>query len=227
MTQTFFVTGTDTDVGKTVCCKALLQAANMEQLSTLAYKPIAAGCELIDGQLSNEDARVLQDASSINVSYQAINPIAFELPIAPHIAAELENISIDMPLITKGLKQIQSLSVDVIIVEGAGGWRLPLNNNLMLSDWVIEQKLPVILVVGMKLGCLNHAIMTYETIINDGLHVVGWIANQLQADMPFYEQNLAFLAKTINAPQIGEIRYYKDVETRNLAECINFEFNIK
>lgn len=224
MTQTFFVTGTDTDVGKTICCKALLQAANIQQFSTLAYKPIAAGCEWINGKLSNEDARVLQATSSIKMSYDAINPITFELPIAPHIAAELEKKSIDMSLLSKGLNKLQVLPADIIIVEGAGGWRLPINDQQMLSDWVMEQKLPVILVVGMKLGCLNHAILSYETIINDGLQVVGWIANQLQTDMPFYEDNITYLTNRINAPQIGEIPYCLDIDSRDLSEYINVKF---
>lgn len=227
MSQTFFVTGTDTDVGKTVCCKALIQACNQHGLSTLAYKPIAAGCEMLNGQLSNEDARILQEASSVNLGYDAINPIAFEMPIAPHIAAQLENKPIDLQLITQGLNRLQSQDADIIIVEGAGGWRLPLNDKQMLSDWVIEQELAVILVVGMKLGCLNHAILTYQSIINDGLKVVGWIANQLQEDMPFYEQNLSYLTHRIAAPKLGEIAYVKKIQEQNLSEYINLEFALK
>ena len=222
--KTFFITGTDTDVGKTICCKALLQAANKQNLSTLAYKPIAAGCEITEAGLRNEDALILQQNSSVAVPYQAVNPIAFELPIAPHIAADLTNKPIDIDLISQGLRNLQQKSADLLIVEGAGGWRLPINNKQMLSEWVVEQKLPVILVVGMKLGCLNHAVLTYETIINDGLNVVGWIANQIQPDMPYYQENLQLLTEKIAAPKIAEILFRDDINEVDLAQFVNFSF---
>jgi len=222
--KTFFITGTDTDVGKTICCKALLQAANKQNISTLAYKPIAAGCELTVSGLRNEDALILQNSCNVELPYQAVNPISFALAIAPHIAAELEEKPIQIPIISQGLQNLQQKNADLLIVEGAGGWRLPLNNEQMLSDWVVEQNLPVILVVGMKLGCLNHAFLTYETIINDGLNVVGWIANQLQTDMPYYQQNLQLLSAKIDAPMIAEIPYLSDINERDLAEFVNFSF---
>ena len=219
--KTFFITGTDTDVGKTICAKALLQAANKQKLSTMAYKPIAAGCQLTESGLRNEDALILQKNSTIELPYQAVNPIAFELPIAPHIAAELTNKPISLDLITLGLQNLQQKNSDLLIVEGAGGWRLPLNNDEMLSDWVVAQKLPVILVVGMKLGCLNHAVLTYETILNDGLNVVGWIGNQLQADMPYYQENLKLLTEKIAAPMIAEIPYLSTVNELDLGQFVN------
>ncbi|WP_354624445.1 dethiobiotin synthase [Psychromonas sp. MME2] len=222
--HTFFVTGTDTDVGKTICCKALLQSANRQQLTTLAYKPIAAGCQLTQQGLRNQDAITLQTHSSIKLAYEAINPIAFEPPIAPHIAADILAQPIDVNLITSGLHKLQAQAAEIILVEGAGGWRLPINNTQMLSDWVISQRLPVILVVGMKLGCLNHALLTYQAIINDGLEVVGWIANQLQSDMPFYTENVAFLSENIKAPKIAEIPYIDNVDSKDLANFVNFSF---
>ena len=219
--KTFFITGTDTDVGKTICCKALLQAANKQNLSTLAYKPIAAGCEITEAGLRNDDALVLQENSSVAVPYQAVNPIAFQLPIAPHIAADLENKPISIDVISQGLHNLQQKNADLLIVEGAGGWRLPLNDKQMLSGWVVAQKLPVILVVGMKLGCLNHAVLSYETILNDGLNVVGWIANQLQPDMPYYQENLQLLNGKIAAPMIAEIPYSSNVNEIDLAQFVN------
>ncbi|WP_019614507.1 dethiobiotin synthase [Psychromonas ossibalaenae] len=223
--KTVFITGTDTDVGKTVCAKALLQAAAKQNLSTLAYKPIAAGCSVTDKGLRNEDALILQSSSTVAVPYQAVNPIAFEAPIAPHIAAELENTPIQMDVITQGLKVLQNENADLLIVEGAGGWRLPLNQEQVLSDWVKEQKLPVILVVGMKLGCLNHALLTYETIIADGLNVIGWIANQLQLDMPCYGHNLHTLTLKLGAPLIAEIPYLSNINNSDLAQYVNYDFN--
>lgn len=222
--RTYFVTGTDTDVGKTLCCKALLQAANRQKLATVAYKPIAAGCERTDSGWRNQDALILQESCTIKLPYVAVNPIALPLPIAPHIAAREEAQPIQTALISQGLQQLQAKNADVLIVEGAGGWRLPLNDTQMLSDWVIEQNLAVIVVVGMKLGCLNHAVLTYEAIINDGLNVVGWIANRLQPDMPFYEQNLHMLKGKIKAPMMAEIPYLSDVNNVDLAQFVTFSF---
>jgi len=225
MSQTYFVTGTDTDVGKTVCCAALLQAANQKGLTTLAYKPIAAGCDASELGLRNEDALILQKNSNINVDYELVNPIAFKQPIAPHIAAELENNPINCHRISAGLKRLQQEQADLLIVEGAGGWHLPINDELLLSQWVSEQKLPIILVVGMKLGCLNHAMLTYQALLNEGLQVVGWIANQLACEMPFYEQNLRWLKQKIAAPLIGELPSLDCPNSDDLAQYIDLSFN--
>jgi dethiobiotin synthetase len=221
----YFVTGTDTEVGKTICCKALLQAANQQKLTSVAYKPIAAGCEITKDGLRNEDALILQQHSNIKLSYHDVNPISFLQPIAPHIAAQIQNTKIDTIQISQGLKNLHKFYSDVIIVEGAGGWRLPLNQTETLADWVIAEKLSVILVVGMKLGCLNHAILTYESILHDGLQVVGWIANQVQSDMPFYQQNIALLSNKIDAPLLAEIPHLKETHTMNLANFVDFNFN--
>lgn len=224
MSKSYFITGTDTDVGKTLCCTALLQAANLRGLSTLAYKPIAAGCESTALGLRNHDALILQQNSSIEATYEWVNPIHFKDPIAPHLAATIENRPIDINIVSAGLMQLQKLHADVLIVEGAGGWHLPINNDLLLSQWVKEQDLAVILVVGMKLGCLNHALLTYQAIINDGLTVVGWIANQLETEMPFYQQNLQYLKQQISAPLIGELPSLQAPLQKKLAQYINFKF---
>lgn len=224
MTLTYFVTGTDTDVGKTICCQALLLAAKKQKLSTVAYKPIAAGCKQTADGLRNEDALILQKNCTLNLPYEAINPIAFKPAIAPHIAAELENSPIDINILCKGLKNLQRQDADLLIVEGAGGWFLPLNNKLCLSDWVIKENLPVILVVGMKLGCLNHALLTYQAIINSGLKVVGWIANNLQKEMPYYQQNVELLTSKIDAPKIAEIPYLTNINEIDLSGFVDFRF---
>jgi len=222
---TYFVTGTDTDVGKTVCSKALLQAANKQNRSTLAYKPISAGCEnTVDG-LRNEDALILKDNCSIPVPYNWINPIAYEPPIAPHIAAlENEDSQIEQTVISKGLTRLQQKSPDFLLIEGAGGWHLPINNEQLLSGWVAEQKIPVVLVVGLKLGCLNHAILTVESIKQSDLPIAGWIANHLQTDMPYVQQNIATLEAYINAPLIAEIPFLDNVEDQDLSKYICVDF---
>ncbi|MEI6896620.1 MAG: dethiobiotin synthase [Psychromonas sp.] len=224
MTKTYFVTGTDTDVGKTLVSAALLQAASLQGLSTLAYKPIAAGCATSALGLRNEDALILQKYSSINVHYELINPIAFKEPIAPHLAAVIENKPIDLNCVSVGLQKLQDLQADVLIVEGAGGWHLPINHQQLLSQWVSEQNLAVILVVGMKLGCLNHALLTYQAILKDGLQVVGWVANQLVTEMPCYEQNLHYLKQKIDAPLIAQLPSLAKPYQQNLAPYINFKF---
>lgn len=223
MTHRYFVTGTDTDVGKTVCCKALLQAANQQGKTTLAYKPIAAGCEVTAQGLRNDDAIILQNSSSIKVAYELINPIAFKEPIAPHIAAQIEKKPINIASITQGLITLQAKQPNLLIVEGAGGWLLPINNQQLFSEWVVEQQLPVIIVVGMKLGCLNHALLTYQSIINAGLQVAGWIANQQQPTLPYYQQNLALLTAKIEAPMIAEIPYLSNIEKQDLAQYVDLD----
>jgi len=221
MTKTYFVTGTDTDVGKTICVSALLQAFKKQGCTTIAYKPIAAGADRSVHGLRNRDALTLQKNSTVKLSYVEVNPIVFEAPIAPHIAADIENRPIDEDLISEGFYQLQKKQPDILLIEGAGGWRLPIDNTHYLSDWVKTQQLPVILVVGMKLGCLNHAVLTYESIVNDGLNVIGWIANAVDQAMPYYQENLSLLKKQIKAPLIAEIPYLENIETCSLDEYVS------
>jgi dethiobiotin synthetase len=213
--RAFFVTGTDTEVGKTFVTEALLILLNKKGLQTAGYKPIAAGCKLTAQGLRNEDALALQKHSSIDLSYDEVNPIAFEAAIAPHLAAQNLNedhtaqpISID--IVREGFIRLLQKKPDVLILEGAGGWRLPLGIDFeghprYLSEFVVERNLSVILVVGMRLGCLNHAILTAECIRNDGLKIAGWVANQVDPEMPFLEKNIESLKTLLDAPFIGTI----------------------
>lgn len=213
--RAFFVTGTDTEVGKTFVSEALLILLNKKGLLTAAYKPIAAGCEVTEQGLRNADALVLQRQSGIDLSYDEVNPIAFEEAIAPHLAAQnlsedvtAQPISIDT--VREGFNFLLQKKPDVLIVEGAGGWRLPLGIDFegqprYLSEFVVERNLSVILVVGMRLGCLNHAVLTAECIRNDGLKIAGWVANQVDPDMPFLKENIDSLKTLLNAPFIGTI----------------------
>lgn len=211
--RSFFVTGTDTEVGKTFVSLALLKACNDKGFSTAAYKPVAAGCERTEQGLRNEDALLLKAASSIELSYSEVNPIAFAEPVAPHLACEQlvsrgKGQPIELHAINQGYVGLQQKQPDVLLVEGAGGWRLPLGPNSegreqFLSDFAMAQQLPVVLVVGMRLGCLNHALLTVEAIQNDGLLLAGWVANILDADMPYLGANIHSLRKLISAPLIG------------------------
>lgn len=213
--RAFFVTGTDTEVGKTFVTEALLILLNQKGLLTAAYKPIAAGCELTPDGLRNDDALALQKHSSIDLSYDEVNPIAFEAAIAPHLAAQnlredvtAQPISIDT--VREGFNLLLQKKPDVLIVEGAGGWRLPLGIDYegqprYLSEFAVEQNLSVILVVGMRLGCLNHGVLTAECIRNDGLKIAGWVANQVDPNMPYLEANIASLKTLLDVPFIGTL----------------------
>lgn len=219
----YFITGTDTDVGKTLSTKALIDAANAQQLTTLGYKPISAGCEQTNAGLRNEDALILQAASSHNVDYQWVNPIAFLPPIAPHIAAKEVNQAIDLTIVSDAFDYLKTQQTDLLFVEGAGGWHLPLDDQQLLSDWVVEQNLPVIVVVGLKLGCLNHALLTIKAVEQSGLKVAGWIANHIQANMPYAQDNIDSLKAMIKAPLLAEIPYLQDKQ-QNLAKYIKVSF---
>ncbi|ABG41070.1 dethiobiotin synthase [Paraglaciecola sp. T6c] len=211
----FFVTGTDTEVGKTFVSCALLAACHDAGLSTAAYKPVSAGCDVTQAGLRNEDALALQQASNTPLSYDEVNPIAFAEPIAPHLACEKlmtkgQGAPIELDTINEGYVALIEKKSDMLLVEGAGGWRLPLGQNSQgqeqfLSDFAISQKLPVILVVGMRLGCINHALLTAQSIEQDGLNVAGWVANMLEPEMPFLEENIHSLARLLNAPLIARV----------------------
>lgn len=212
MQKAFFITGTDTDVGKTYVAHQLLNSAQAQGFRTLGYKPVSAGCEWRNERLENDDALVLLSASNVGASLEEVNPIAFAPPIAPHIAAQLAGKTISVNDIVNGYRHLQSYSADVLLMEGAGGWRLPLSNNTQMPEAVKALKLPVIIVVGMRLGCLNHAILTAEAIQHDGLEIAGWVANKIDPNMPYYKENLATLDATMPAPRLGEIGYQQSTD---------------
>lgn len=206
--RTYFITGTDTDVGKTFVSALLLAELNKLAGHTLGIKPISAGCEVTSKGLRNEDALILQRASAIKADYDTINPICFEEAIAPHIAAAKHDKSIELGDLQKCLEKARMLNPRWLLIEGAGGWRLPLNNNgQFYSDFALQNQMKVILVVGMKLGCLNHAVLTKQAIKNDGLQCVGWIANQLSEDMPYYDENIESLSQLLHCPLLATVPF--------------------
>lgn len=199
----YFVAGTDTDVGKTFVSQALLLAAKEAGLTCIGYKPVSAGCERTSDGLRNADALTLQQNSNIALAYDEVNPIAFADPVAPHLAAIKQGVTISRDEISHSYLKLLSKESDVLLTEGAGGWRLPLNDTEFLSDFVIHHHIPVILVVGMKLGCLNHSLLTLEAIQGDGLPIAGWVANQIDPDMLYLQDNIAALHQLIPAPCLG------------------------
>lgn len=211
--QQYFITGTDTDAGKTHVCVGLLKAAARRELRSMGIKPISAGAEMIDGKLRNDDALQIQAAGSIALRYEQVNPVVFEPPIAPHIAAAKENKIITVSRLEGFVRGTLLTPHDFALVEGAGGWRVPVNDRELLSDLAKRLALPVIVVVDMRLGCLNHAFLTMEAIRRDGLQIAGWIANGGQNEMNCYEENLATLNNMLSAPLLGSLSWQQDSQT--------------
>lgn len=192
-----FVTGTDTEVGKTFIAQKILREFANAQQRVVGFKPIASGCDVTEQGLRNEDALALQGNSSVELPYANVNPFAFEEAIAPHIAARNTHTLLDVSCINDAYEQLYQFHPDCIVTEGAGGWRLPLGNGQFMSEFAVQQKMSVVLVIGLRLGCLNHARLTAEAILRDGLSIVGWVANQVDPNMPYQQDNLATLQEQL------------------------------
>lgn len=216
----FFIAGTDTDAGKTVITAGLLEKANQQGLRTIGLKPIAAGCEVTSAGLRNDDALQLQAAASVESSYEAVNPIAYEPPIAPHIAAAQQGDMLSSARVVGLCRGAMMKPADLLLIEGAGGWRVPLNNRETLAAIPQQLNLPVILVVGMKLGCINHALLTAEAIRRDGLQLAGWVANRVDPHMACYEENVATLKTMLMAPCLGEVPFLESVSPVEVAKYL-------
>jgi dethiobiotin synthetase len=221
MKQTVFIAGTDTDVGKTRIACGILHKANQIGLRTMAMKPVAAGCESIDGELRNSDALALRAAMSLSLPYQQLNPYALQEPASPHIAADLEGKHITNQRLVGFTRGLMMQSYDLMLIEGAGGWRVPINRQETLAGFAKTLKLPVVLVVGMRLGCLNHAMLTTEAIIADGLPLAGWVANQLDPNMPHYDKNIDYLARHIPATCLGQVPWLDNPTADNVASYLD------
>lgn len=205
--QSFLVIGTDTNVGKTYVAKALIQHFVESGLKTVGMKPVASGCELSErNELINEDVTALVSVSNVSAPLNLINPYRFSPAIAPHIAAEQVNVQIDLGVIQQAYTMLVNMA-EVVIVEGAGGFYVPLNNTQTLADLAVLLNLPVILVVGMRLGCINHALLTVEAIQARGLKLAGWIANQVEPSFVMFDENLSSLQQRITAPCLSVVRW--------------------
>lgn len=227
--KAFFITGTDTNVGKTLIAAGLLIAAKNKGLTTAALKPVAAGCEKTEEGLRNADALLLQSVITQPLVYDQINPYALEAAIAPHIAAQQEKRSLSVDRLSGFCRGVLS-SADFTLLEGAGGWRVPINSRETLADLAKNLQLPVILVVGIRLGCINHALLTFEAIVRDGISVAGWVANCIDADMPALQENIDGLRTRLPVPCLGVVpflaeqspslvaNYFDDVELQKIIE---------
>jgi dethiobiotin synthetase len=215
----YFVTGTDTDVGKTFVASALLARAGQLGLRTAGFKPVAAGAQSTAEGLRNGDALELMAAANQVLPYNAVNPYCFEAAIAPHIAAAEQGVEVSVDTLLKAMERFRATAVDFSLVEGAGGWRVPLNSQQSFADFAVALNVPVIMVVAMRLGCINHAVLTAEAIAGDGLPLAGWVANQaVAAVMPHYRDNVRTLQALLPAPLLGEIPCCPQKNIKEVAE---------
>ena len=198
----YFITGTDTGVGKTVVTLGLMQALQDRDNTVLGMKPVAAGCEQTSAGLRNDDALRLQQQASLELDYAQVNPYAFAPAIAPHIAAEQTGVRVDVDNIYNKYIQLCGVS-DCVLVEGAGGWQVPLNEDETMADLALRLNLDVVMVVGIRLGCLNHALLTAAAITASGCTLAGWVANQLPPPPDFTQENINYLKSVISVPLLG------------------------
>jgi dethiobiotin synthetase len=201
--RTLFITGTDTGVGKTAVAAALIRQARGQGIKVCGWKPVATGCERTREGLRNADALALQQAAGTDEPYERLNPCAFEAAVAPHLAAAREHRSIRLPDLDRAHRELAA-RYELIVAEGAGGWRVPLDETWTLGAWVAEREWPVLLVIGMRLGCLNHALISAETIARE-TRLAGWVANVLPPPMDLLVENVATLRARLAAPCWGEI----------------------
>jgi len=218
--QSYFITGTDTDAGKTFITAGLLQRASELGLSCFGLKPVAAGCEMSESGLRNSDALLLQKYSSIQLPYEQVNPVALEPPIAPHIAAQQLGKQLSADRLAGLCRGAMMRSADLVLIEGAGGWRVPLNTRETLADVAKQLNCKVILVVAMRLGCINHALLSAEAIRRDGLELVGWVANTVSPGMSCYAENLATLKQMLPAPLLGEVGFQEQPLAENISASL-------
>lgn len=212
----YFITGTDTEVGKTAVACGIVHALASRGLRVAVMKPIASGCRNTQNGLRNDDAEALIAASGQPWPYEAVNPFAFEPPIAPHIAAGLVGAAIDPGAIEQHAKRLAAQS-DQIVVEGVGGFRVPLADDFDTADLAVRLALPVILVVGLRLGCINHALLTVEAIRARGLALAGWVANGIDPAMANRDENIAALRAQVPAPCLGFVPYLAGVSASGIA----------
>jgi dethiobiotin synthetase len=216
--KSFFITGTDTDVGKTWCTLALIQHLKNQGLRVAGMKPISAGCRRGEAGLRNSDAEKIMEISGLDIPYDWVNPYAFEPPIAPHLAANKSGQVIEINTIIDKYNQLASLA-DAVVVEGVGGWRVPINATQCLKDLILAMDIPVILVVGLRLGCINHALLSAESIISDGCNLIGWFANPVSPH--FYAPDaIETLSERLDVPLLARFPCLANQDISKFAESI-------
>ena len=216
-----FITGTDTEIGKTFVSSILIKIIAEEGYKVTGMKPVASGAKNVNGILKNDDALSLIQASNVDADYNSVNPYVFEPAVSPHIAAEQAGIEINLDEIKKCFSQLQKKS-DVVVVEGVGGWYAPLSTHTTVADLAESLKLPIIIVVGLRLGCLNHALLTVEAIRKSGLSIAGWVANHVEKDFSFAEKNITTLKEYFNdLPFLGLVHYQTNLNNKLHQQHLN------
>ena len=218
----WFVTGTDTEIGKSLCSATLLHAFAAQSKRVAGMKPIAAGAIWAGDHWHNDDVALITAASNVEIAPELVCPYLLHEAVAPHIAAAGEGISFDLRHIGSCLEQIRQ-QADITIVEGVGGFRVPLTESHDTADLAVQLNLPVILVVGMRLGCISHSLLTVEAIQARGLHLAGWIANQIDPGMRHANANLEALKARIPAPLLGHIPHLVPADPRMAVEHLNLD----
>ncbi len=221
MSAAYFVTGTDTEIGKTTIAAGLLHAARLAGLSTAAAKPIASGCQHTAEGLRNDDALALLAQCSLPLRYDEVNPLAFAPAIAPHLAARDAGVSLEVPALQAAVRTILDKGADFTLVEGAGGWRVPLGGMATLADLARALGIPVVLVVGVRLGCINHALLSTDAIVADGLTLAGWVANVVDPHVARLQDNLTTLAERLPAPCLGQVPFLPSICTEQVAQHLD------
>lgn len=221
MAEAWFVTGTDTGVGKTLVAAALLLAAGARGARTIGLKPIASGALATADGLRNEDALALLGAMNQELPYAEANPVVLAPAVAPHIALAEAGLALDVAALHARCLPALARPHDVAVIEGAGGWRVPLNHAETLADLARRLGFPVVMVVGLRLGCINHALLTAEAVRADGLRLAGWVANQVDPGMAGLAENLATLDSMLGAPRIGFIPWRAGIDARTAAGLLD------
>lgn len=220
----FFITGTDTDVGKTWCGVALMRMLRARGHIVAGMKPVAAGCEWLDGRWQNRDAALLLQNASWVPAYELVNPYAFINPVSPHLACG--DVVVDIRVIRSAFDALSSRA-DYVVVEGAGGWFSPLSRQYDNAALAAALELPVIMVVGMRLGCINHARLTFDAIKRSGLILAGWIAVRIDPEMAQFEGNMEYLRQAIDAPLLGVMPHQACPDFERLSEQLNLKIDNK
>ncbi len=217
-----FITGTDTGVGKTWITLGLMTRWQSAGLAVNGMKPVASGSAWKDGQLRNADAEQIMNCCSRTISYQQVNPYAFEQPIAPHIAARNEQVNVELEVLAASYNSLAD-GADKVIVEGVGGWRVPLADGIQTEDLVRRLDLAVVLVVGLRLGCINHALLTAESLVAAKLPFAGWLGSAICRDYAGQQATLDYLCREIPAPFLGSIPWLERLEPDTISAALEVE----
>ncbi|MEJ2347035.1 MAG: dethiobiotin synthase [Gammaproteobacteria bacterium] len=215
-----FVTGTDTGVGKTAVTLGIMRGLQRRGRKVVAMKPIASGCERTGDGLRNDDALQLQAQASVQLAYEQVNPYAFAPAIAPHVAAREAGLEMRVQTVVERYRAMP-VDADCVLVEGVGGWLVPLDRDRTLEDLAKGLRLPVVLVVGMRLGCLNHALLTQRAVAASGLALAGWVANVIDPAMERIRENIETLRQWLPEPLLGQIPYLDEPRPGAVADYLD------